>query len=165
MLWPLPFPLPPRDEWLEVEQQQGQREQIYRSGNIALRVLDGMVVGVCVHRVWLVPSDVYALWQLLAAVLQAGAALWPGVRPDGYVVAAPVVRLTSVPLRDGEAAGVQRKAAVAGTCHRCGRVQLTTRTRPTREASLDGFGLSGLDVAAVLRDLPALLAVLCAIKD
>ncbi|GAB4108518.1 MAG: hypothetical protein OHK0022_59990 [Roseiflexaceae bacterium] len=160
-LWPLPFPLLPDNPRLEVEQRDGERDVVYRWSTMAVRLLDGAVVGVCIHRVWLSGHDMQALWQVLSAAMRAGARLRPGERPGGYVVAAPAKRVVSTLLREGGAAGQrQRNLPLVGVRHRCEQVQLHVRTSPVRHTTLDAFNLNGLDPAVVLRDLPALLAVL-----
>ncbi|GAB4211343.1 MAG: hypothetical protein OHK0022_45750 [Roseiflexaceae bacterium] len=161
ILWALPFPLPPDDERLEIERREDEREVVFRSGSVGVRLIDGAVVGVCVHRVWLSRRDVQALWLVLSAAVRAGTKLRPGEHPDAYLVAAPAKRVASTLLREGGAAGQrQRNLPLVGVRHRCERVQLTVRTSPVRHTTLDAFNLNGLDPAVVLRDLPAVLAVL-----
>ncbi|GAB4215396.1 MAG: hypothetical protein OHK0022_55280 [Roseiflexaceae bacterium] len=161
-LWPLPFPLPPGDARLEVTHEAGKRETLYRSGNIALRTIDGMVVGVRVHRVWLFPWDVFALWQVLAAALRAAGAQPPVGGSHGFVIGPPSKPVRVRQVRKDATRKTRRGNPVGGRYYLCGRVRLSVPPGTNPRERLDAFDATGLDPAAVLRDLPAVLALLCA---
>ncbi|GAB4210380.1 MAG: hypothetical protein OHK0022_43250 [Roseiflexaceae bacterium] len=61
---------------------------------------------------------------------------------------------------DEDAPNRKQRKVVIGVRYRCGPAQLTVRTSPARRATLDAFGLSRLERATLLDELPAALALL-----
>ncbi|HEU4321545.1 MAG TPA: hypothetical protein VFS21_00215 [Roseiflexaceae bacterium] len=155
----LPFPVL-RSGHLAVERLPGEGGTLYRSGNIAVRATRGTIQGVSIHRVWLTAGDTRSLWRVLCAAGREGAGIFPGERPHGFIVPPPARRISAGPIWDDGAPDPGEQPALLGTRYSSGRCSLAVRHGPIRRGWLNAFGATGLDAAAVLRDLPDALALL-----
>ncbi|GAB4215636.1 MAG: hypothetical protein OHK0022_55780 [Roseiflexaceae bacterium] len=157
----LPFPLLPASERLVVDRLPGEGGTLYRSGNIMLRAVGGEIASVHIHRVRLVPSDTQDLWRVLSAAAREGLGALPGERPHAFIVPPPARRISAGPILDDGAPNPEERQQIIGVRYGCGQhASLIVRLGGARRGWLNAFGVVGLDAAAVLRDLPAAVALL-----
>ncbi|GAB4216792.1 MAG: hypothetical protein OHK0022_58320 [Roseiflexaceae bacterium] len=156
----LPFPLLPPGEQLAADVLPYGQGTIYRSGSIMAHAMGGTITAVYVHRVRLTHSDTQHLWRVLSAAAHEGAGLMPGELPHGFIVPPPARHLSVGPIHDDRACEEGEYPLIIGTRYRSGTTGLIVRHAPVRRGWLNAFGTSGLDPAAVIRDLPDALAII-----
>ncbi|GAB4211053.1 MAG: hypothetical protein OHK0022_45170 [Roseiflexaceae bacterium] len=156
----LPFPLLPPNDQLAADVLPYGQGTIYRSGSITAHAMGGTITAVYVHRVRLTHSDTQHLWRVLSAAAREGAGLMPGEVPHGFIVPPPAQPLSAGPIHDDRACEEGEYPLIIGTRFRSGTTSMIVQHAPERRGWLRTFGTTGLDPAAVIRDLPDALAII-----
>ncbi|GAB4196724.1 MAG: hypothetical protein OHK0022_14470 [Roseiflexaceae bacterium] len=156
---PVPFPMflhlcSVRKRWNPVREHT-----TYESAGVGLHVRAGQIVGAHLRGADLAMHEFCGLWRAVGRVMEDNARLLPELPPDGYLLRrspAPIEAELLFPSRRGQAV----YGAPLGVSYRCEGAELLFDAHTPATPTLSAFGADGILLPDLLRDLPAVIALL-----
>ncbi|GAB4190388.1 MAG: hypothetical protein OHK0022_03070 [Roseiflexaceae bacterium] len=156
---PVPFPMflhlcGVRRRW-----DPARSRTTYESGGAGLHVRGGQIVGAQLRGEELALHEFCGLWRALGRVLEDNTRSLPELPPDGYLLRRAQVPIEAELLFPSRA-GRTFYGSPLGVSYRCAGAELLFDAHTPDAPVLAAFGADNIALDALLRDLPAVVALL-----
>ncbi|GAB4209751.1 MAG: hypothetical protein OHK0022_41370 [Roseiflexaceae bacterium] len=156
---PVPFPMflhlcSVRKRWNPLREHT-----TYESAGVGLHVRSGQIVGAQLRGADLALHEFCGLWRAVGRVMQDNAGLPPALPPQAYLLRSSQAPIEAELLFPGRA-GRTFYGSPLGVSYRCEAAELLFDAHTPAAPTLSAFGVDDIALDALLRDLPAVIALL-----